>query len=58
MQYFPEKYSNTGYTVTVHSVPVTGKNPCKICFANGFLHFKLYVFSRNAQFSAFLTCEQ
>ena len=22
--------------VTVHSVPVTGKNPCKICFANGF----------------------
>jgi len=24
-------------SVTVHSVPVTGKNPCKICFANGFL---------------------
>ena len=45
-------------TVTVHSVPVTGKNPCKICFANGFLLFKLYGFSRNAQFSAFLTCEQ
>ena len=23
--------------VTVYFVPVTGKNPCKICFANGFL---------------------
>ena len=32
--------------VTVHSVPVTGKNLCKICFANGFLLFKLYGFSR------------
>ena len=28
---------STCYPVTVHSVPVTGKNPCKICFANGFL---------------------
>ena len=44
--------------VTVHSVPVTGKKPYKICFANGFLLFKLHIFSRNAQFSAFLTCEQ
>ena len=23
--------------VTVHSVPVTGKNPCKITFGDGFL---------------------
>ena len=28
----------------VHSVSVTGKNLCIICFANGFLLFKLYVF--------------
>jgi hypothetical protein len=41
--------------VTVHSVPATGKNPCKICFANGFLLFKLHIFPRNAQFGAFLS---
>jgi len=50
--------SNSGTVVTVHSVQVTGKNPYKICFANGFLLFKLHIFSRNAQFSTFLTCEQ
>jgi len=40
------------------TVDIAGKNPCKICFANAFLLFKLYVFSRNGQFSAFLTCKQ
>ena len=30
-------YSTFFYIITVHSIPVTGKNPCKICFANGFL---------------------